>query len=132
MAATRTEVLFNNGFCRGWLCRTGAAPKYLVPVMWEPTLCPETANSCSHPHGTTPSPGQGSAASTAFLLAAICPAGQVFVNCSDLHPDPELSRERTCEQQLLNLSMAAHGPCLSGCACPQGYGSTSLQTLSVQ
>uniref|UniRef100_A0A8C6FPV5 Otogelin n=1 Tax=Moschus moschiferus TaxID=68415 RepID=A0A8C6FPV5_MOSMO len=52
--------------------------------------------------------------------AAACPAGQVFVNCSDLHADPELSRERTCEQQLLNLSMPARGPCLSGCACPQG------------
>lgn len=64
-----------------------------------------------------------------FLLAASCPAGQVFVNCSDPTPAPELSRERTCEQQLLNLSMPARGPCLSGCACPQGYGSTSLQTL---
>uniref|UniRef100_A0A8D1ICX0 Otogelin n=1 Tax=Sus scrofa TaxID=9823 RepID=A0A8D1ICX0_PIG len=52
--------------------------------------------------------------------AAACPAGQVFVNCSDLHTDPELSRERTCEQQLLNLSVPARGPCLSGCACPQG------------
>lgn len=55
------------------------------------------------------------------LPAAACPAGQVFVNCSDLHADPELSRERTCEQQLLNLSVPARGPCLSGCACPQGY-----------
>ncbi|EDM07267.1 otogelin (predicted) [Rattus norvegicus] len=52
--------------------------------------------------------------------AATCPAGQVFVNCSELHPDPELSRERTCEQQLLNLSLPARGPCLSGCACPLG------------
>ncbi|XP_040114192.1 otogelin [Oryx dammah] len=52
--------------------------------------------------------------------AAACPEGQVFVNCSDLHADPELSRERTCEQQLLNLSVPARGPCLSGCACPQG------------
>ncbi|XP_072581571.1 otogelin [Vulpes vulpes] len=52
--------------------------------------------------------------------ATSCPAGQVFVNCSDLHADPRLSRERTCEQQLLNLSVPAHGPCLSGCACPQG------------
>ncbi|KAF4008983.1 hypothetical protein G4228_000765 [Cervus hanglu yarkandensis] len=52
--------------------------------------------------------------------AAACPAGQVFVNCSDLHADPELNRERTCEQQLLNLSVPARGPCLSGCACPQG------------
>lgn len=54
------------------------------------------------------------------LPAISCPAGQVFVNCSDLHADPSLSRERTCEQQLLNLSVPAHGPCLSGCACPQG------------
>ncbi|XP_010613449.1 otogelin [Fukomys damarensis] len=52
--------------------------------------------------------------------AAACPVGQVFVNCSDLHADPELSRERTCEQQLLNLSVIAGAPCLSGCACPQG------------
>ncbi|XP_053415854.1 otogelin [Nycticebus coucang] len=52
--------------------------------------------------------------------AAACPAGQVFVNCSGPHTDPELSRERTCEQQLLNLSVPARGPCLSGCACPQG------------
>ncbi|XP_013003485.2 otogelin [Cavia porcellus] len=51
---------------------------------------------------------------------AACPVGQVFVNCSDLHTDPELSRERTCEQQLLNLSVTARSPCLSGCACPQG------------
>ncbi|XP_017528163.3 otogelin isoform X1 [Manis javanica] len=52
--------------------------------------------------------------------AAACPVGQIFVNCSDRHTDPELSRERTCEQQLLNLSVPARGPCLSGCACPQG------------
>ncbi|XP_075403820.1 otogelin [Tenrec ecaudatus] len=52
--------------------------------------------------------------------ATACPAGQVFVNCSELHTEPELSRERTCEQQLLNLSVLARGPCLSGCACPQG------------
>ncbi|EQB79130.1 otogelin, partial [Camelus ferus] len=52
--------------------------------------------------------------------AAACPAGQVFVNCSDLRTDPELSRERTCEQQLLNLSVPARSPCLSGCACPPG------------
>lgn len=66
VAAARTEVLFNNEFCREWLSCTGAAPKYLAPVMWEPTLCPEAANSSSHPHSTIPSPGQGSAASTCF------------------------------------------------------------------
>ena len=66
VAAARTEVLFNNGFIKGWLSCTGAAPKYLAPVMWEPTLCPEAANSSSHPHSTTPRPGHGSAASTCF------------------------------------------------------------------
>ncbi|XP_049636632.1 otogelin [Suncus etruscus] len=52
--------------------------------------------------------------------ATACPTGQVFVNCSDPYINPELNRERTCEQQLLNLSVPARGPCLSGCACPQG------------
>lgn len=87
--------------------------------------------SSGHPHSTT-SPGQRLRHLTLphpSLLAASCPAGQVFVNCSELNLDPELSRERTCEQQLLNLSMPARGPCLSGCACPQGYGSTLLETL---
>lgn len=68
--------------------------------------------------GECPSPSQHPPSA---LPAAACPVGQVFVNCSDLRTDPELSRERTCEQQLLNLSVPARGPCLSGCACPQGY-----------
>ncbi|XP_036620997.1 otogelin [Trichosurus vulpecula] len=49
-----------------------------------------------------------------------CPLGQVFVNCTDPHVDLALSRERTCEHQLLNLTVPAHGPCVSGCTCPQG------------
>uniref|UniRef100_A0A5F8H7H0 Otogelin n=1 Tax=Monodelphis domestica TaxID=13616 RepID=A0A5F8H7H0_MONDO len=49
-----------------------------------------------------------------------CPLGQVFVNCTDPHADLALNRERTCEHQLLNLTVPAHGPCVSGCTCPQG------------
>lgn len=84
-----------------------------TPAAQEPTPRPGCSKHlaecpCSSQHPPSP------------LSAAACPAGQVFVNCSDLHTDPELSRERTCEQQLLNLSVPARGPCLSGCACPQG------------
>uniref|UniRef100_A0A674KEL8 Otogelin n=1 Tax=Terrapene triunguis TaxID=2587831 RepID=A0A674KEL8_9SAUR len=49
-----------------------------------------------------------------------CPAGQIYVNCSNPQANMELSRERTCENQLLNLTFSAHLPCLSGCVCPQG------------
>lgn len=112
----------------GWgLSCSVRRPMYFLPVMWEPTSCPEASIPSSCPHSTTTSPGLHHV--TPFLLAAACPAGQVFVNCSELHPDPELSRERTCEQQLLNLSMPARSPCLSGCACPQGYVPTLPGTL---
>jgi hypothetical protein len=99
--------------------------------MWEPTQCPRNSPSSRRIPSWDPclqrgpTPGPGAAASTSFLPAVACPPGQVFVNCSDLHIDPGLSRERTCEQQLLNLSVPVHGPCLSGCACPQGYGPMS-------
>ncbi|NWU10582.1 OTOG protein, partial [Cephalopterus ornatus] len=50
-----------------------------------------------------------------------CPAGQIYINCtSNPQVDPELSRERTCENQLLNLTFSAHLPCVSGCVCPPG------------
>uniref|UniRef100_A0A8C8SMQ0 Otogelin n=1 Tax=Pelusios castaneus TaxID=367368 RepID=A0A8C8SMQ0_9SAUR len=49
-----------------------------------------------------------------------CPAGQIYVNCSNQQASLEFSRERTCENQLLNLTFSAHLPCLSGCVCPQG------------
>ncbi|XP_041445566.1 otogelin [Xenopus laevis] len=49
-----------------------------------------------------------------------CPIGQIYYNCSRPELDAELSRERTCENQLLNLTMSAHLPCLSGCVCPKG------------
>ncbi|XP_019375523.1 PREDICTED: otogelin [Gavialis gangeticus] len=49
-----------------------------------------------------------------------CPAGQIYVNCSDPQVNIELSRERTCENQLLNLTISAYLPCVSGCACPPG------------
>uniref|UniRef100_A0A8C0UK29 Otogelin n=1 Tax=Cyanistes caeruleus TaxID=156563 RepID=A0A8C0UK29_CYACU len=49
-----------------------------------------------------------------------CPVGQIYINCSNPQVDPELSRERTCENQLLNLTFSAHPPCVSGCVCPPG------------
>uniref|UniRef100_A0A8B9MEX8 Otogelin n=1 Tax=Accipiter nisus TaxID=211598 RepID=A0A8B9MEX8_9AVES len=53
-------------------------------------------------------------------LGKCCPVGQIYINCSNLQVDPELSRERTCENQLLNLTFSAHLPCVSGCVCPLG------------
>ncbi|KAM9223381.1 otogelin [Leptosomus discolor] len=54
------------------------------------------------------------------IIAHGCPVGQIFINCSNPQVDPELSRERTCENQLLNLTFSAHLPCVSGCVCPPG------------
>ncbi|XP_009461058.1 PREDICTED: otogelin [Nipponia nippon] len=54
------------------------------------------------------------------LIAHSCPVGQIYINCSNPQVDPELSRERTCENQLLNLTFSAHLPCVSGCVCPPG------------
>ncbi|KAM6069436.1 otogelin [Theristicus caerulescens] len=54
------------------------------------------------------------------LIAHSCPVGQIYINCSNPQVDPELSRERTCENQLLNLTFSAHLPCVSGCVCPLG------------
>uniref|UniRef100_A0A8B9CK95 Otogelin n=1 Tax=Anser brachyrhynchus TaxID=132585 RepID=A0A8B9CK95_9AVES len=53
-------------------------------------------------------------------LAHSCPVGQIYINCSNPQDDAELSRERTCENQLLNLTFSAHLPCVSGCVCPPG------------
>ncbi|NWW62204.1 OTOG protein, partial [Ifrita kowaldi] len=54
------------------------------------------------------------------VIAHSCPVGQIYINCSNPQVDPELSRERTCENQLLNLTFSAHLPCVSGCVCPPG------------
>ncbi|NWS36559.1 OTOG protein, partial [Polioptila caerulea] len=54
------------------------------------------------------------------IIAHSCPVGQIYINCSNPGVDPELSRERTCENQLLNLTLSAHLPCVSGCVCPPG------------
>ncbi|NXC66308.1 OTOG protein, partial [Anhinga anhinga] len=54
------------------------------------------------------------------IIAHSCPVGQIYINCSNPELDPELSRERTCENQLLNLTFSAHLPCVSGCVCPPG------------
>uniref|UniRef100_A0A8C0EUR4 Otogelin n=1 Tax=Bubo bubo TaxID=30461 RepID=A0A8C0EUR4_BUBBB len=66
-----------------------------------------------------------------FPSAHSCPVGQIYVNCSNPQVDPELSRERTCENQLLNLTFSAHLPCVSGCVCPLGlvkHGDVCLDT----
>ncbi|KAM9301713.1 otogelin [Gastrophryne carolinensis] len=49
-----------------------------------------------------------------------CPPGLIYHNCSWPDADVELSRERTCENQLLNISAPPHLPCVSGCVCPRG------------
>ncbi|NWV87999.1 OTOG protein, partial [Machaerirhynchus nigripectus] len=54
------------------------------------------------------------------IIAHSCPVGQIYMNCSNPQVDPDLSRERTCENQLLNLTFSAHLPCVSGCVCPPG------------
>ncbi|NXI48545.1 OTOG protein, partial [Galbula dea] len=54
------------------------------------------------------------------IMAQSCPVGQIYINCSNPQVDPELSRERTCENQLLNLTFSAQFPCVSGCVCPPG------------
>ncbi|XP_030338606.1 otogelin [Strigops habroptila] len=54
------------------------------------------------------------------IIAHSCPVGQIYINCSNPQVDPELSRERTCENQLLNLTFSAHLACVSGCVCPPG------------
>ncbi|NXH38065.1 OTOG protein, partial [Dicaeum eximium] len=54
------------------------------------------------------------------IIARSCPVGQIYINCSNPQVDAELSRERTCENQLLNLTFSAHLPCVSGCVCPPG------------
>ncbi|XP_048804372.1 otogelin isoform X4 [Lagopus muta] len=65
------------------------------------------------------------------IIAQHCPVGQIYINCSNPKVDAELSRERTCENQLLNLTFSAHLPCVSGCVCPPGlvkHGDVCLET----
>ncbi|XP_065611814.1 otogelin [Cyrtonyx montezumae] len=65
------------------------------------------------------------------VIAHNCPVGQIYINCSNPEVDAELSRERTCENQLLNLTFSAHLPCVSGCVCPSGlvkHGDVCLET----
>ncbi|NXF28498.1 OTOG protein, partial [Nyctibius bracteatus] len=65
------------------------------------------------------------------IIAHSCPVGQIYVNCSNPQVDPELSRERTCENQLLNLTFSAHLPCVSGCVCPPGCKRLSVVTVDI-
>ncbi|KAI3377328.1 hypothetical protein L3Q82_008531, partial [Scortum barcoo] len=54
----------------------------------------------------------------------LCPAGQLYQNCSEgddgLVSGSGVACERTCESFLLNLTCSAHEPCVAGCTCPPG------------
>ncbi|XP_043938812.1 otogelin isoform X2 [Protopterus annectens] len=49
-----------------------------------------------------------------------CPDGQIYFNCSDPAAITKTDIGRTCENQLLNLTLSGHAPCVSGCVCPEG------------
>ncbi|NXP08042.1 OTOG protein, partial [Thinocorus orbignyianus] len=85
--------------------------------------CPCYFQGISYPPGenVVTSLGKCVKANVFFLPAAHnCPVGQIYINCSNPQVDPELSRERTCGNQLLNLTFSGHLPCVSGCVCPLG------------
>ncbi|KAM9861152.1 otogelin [Aulostomus maculatus] len=54
----------------------------------------------------------------------LCPAGQLYQNCSQDEDGVPLGGgvacERTCESYLLNLTCSTHEPCVAGCTCPPG------------
>ncbi|XP_060900124.1 otogelin [Labrus mixtus] len=54
----------------------------------------------------------------------LCPAGQLYQNCSEGEDGFSSGRgvacERTCESYLLNLTCSTHEPCVAGCTCPHG------------
>ncbi|XP_041636331.1 otogelin [Cheilinus undulatus] len=56
--------------------------------------------------------------------ARLCPAGQIYQNCSEGEDGFSSGRgvacERTCESYLLNLTCSAHEPCVPGCTCTPG------------
>ncbi|XP_024118852.1 otogelin isoform X2 [Oryzias melastigma] len=54
----------------------------------------------------------------------LCPAGQLYQNCSDgddgFLPGRGVACEHTCESHLLNIPCSSHDPCVPGCVCPHG------------
>uniref|UniRef100_A0A8C9ZBV3 Otogelin n=1 Tax=Sander lucioperca TaxID=283035 RepID=A0A8C9ZBV3_SANLU len=58
------------------------------------------------------------------LADMLCPAGQLYQNCSEgdegLLSGRGVACERTCESYLLNLTCSTHEPCVAGCSCPPG------------
>uniref|UniRef100_A0A8C4HK69 Otogelin n=1 Tax=Dicentrarchus labrax TaxID=13489 RepID=A0A8C4HK69_DICLA len=58
------------------------------------------------------------------LTDRLCPAGQLYQNCSEgddgLLSGRGVACERTCESYLLNLTCSTHEPCVAGCTCPPG------------
>uniref|UniRef100_A0A8C3JAI1 Otogelin n=1 Tax=Calidris pygmaea TaxID=425635 RepID=A0A8C3JAI1_9CHAR len=82
--------------------------------------CPCYFQGIGYPPGENVITSLGKCLSIFLPPAHSCPVGQIYINCSNPQVDPELSRERTCENQLLNLTFSAHLPCVSGCVCPLG------------
>ncbi|NXU99180.1 OTOG protein, partial [Cettia cetti] len=82
--------------------------------------CPCYFQGIDYPPGENVVTSLGKCICQIFPPAHSCPVGQIYINCSNPQVDPELSRERTCENQLLNLTFSAHLPCVSGCVCPPG------------
>nr|XP_020443987.1 otogelin-like [Monopterus albus] len=54
----------------------------------------------------------------------LCPAGQLYQNCSEgedgLLSGRGVACEYTCESYLLNLTCSTNEPCVAGCTCPPG------------
>uniref|UniRef100_A0A8C5TVU7 Otogelin n=1 Tax=Malurus cyaneus samueli TaxID=2593467 RepID=A0A8C5TVU7_9PASS len=82
--------------------------------------CPCYFQGIDYPPGENVMTSLGKCICQFFHPAHSCPVGQIYINCSNPQVDPELSRERTCENQLLNLTFSGHLPCVSGCVCPPG------------
>ncbi|XP_075182586.1 otogelin [Anomaloglossus baeobatrachus] len=58
-----------------------------------------------------------------------CPDGQIYHNCSRPDVDIGLSQEKTCENQLLNVTASSSLPCVSGCLCPRGQVKHGVECL---
>lgn len=65
------------------------------------------------------------APSSSPLTDRLCPAGQLYQNCSEgddgLLSGRGVACEHTCESHLLNLTCSTHEPCVAGCTCPPGW-----------
>ncbi len=71
--------------------------------------------------------------SSSPLADRLCPAGQLYQNCSEgddgLMSGSGVACERTCESYLLNLTCSTHEPCVAGCTCPPGWVTAFTERL---